>query len=69
MKMTDRKEVSLTENGYGSTLYLGRDLLEDTGCPLDRGGNAIAELIPHVGILLIDVDDDADYEVIQDGRD
>ena len=67
--MTDQTTVSLTENGYGSTLYLGRDLLEDTGCPLDRGGDAIAHLVPDVGILLVDVDDSADYEVIQDGRD
>ncbi len=67
--MTDQKTVSLTENGYGATAYIGRDLLEDTGCPLDRGGTAIARLVPDVGILLVDVDDTADYEVITDGRD
>lgn len=67
--MSDQKTVSLTENGYGSTLYLGRDLLEDTGCPLDQGGKAIAQIVPDIGILLVDVDDDADYEVVQNGRD
>ncbi len=67
--MTDQTTVSLTENGYGATAYIGRDLLEDTGCPLDQGGKAIAQLIPDVGILLVDVEDTADYEVIADGRD
>ena len=67
--MADQSTVSLTENGYGSTLYLARDLLQDTACPLDRGGKASAQLIPHVGILLVDVDDTADYEVIPNGRD
>lgn len=65
--MTDQTTVSLTENGYGATAYFSRDLLEDTGCPLDRGGKAVAQLVPDVGVLLVDVDDEADYEVTHVG--
>lgn len=47
------KDLTLAPNGRGSTVYLPRDLLEDSGCPLQRGGDIRAELHVGIGILLI----------------
>lgn len=66
--MAEQTTVSLTPNGYGSTIYLGRDLLQDTQCPLSRGDDATARIIPNVGVLVY-ADGASIQEVIPGGSD
>ena len=64
--MTKSTNTKLSANGKGVQPYIPRDLIEDTGCPLDRGEVVSAGLIPGVGVLLTPIDGPDVLEVILD---
>ncbi|AUV84705.1 hypothetical protein C2R22_24565 (plasmid) [Salinigranum rubrum] len=64
--MTGEQQRPLTPNGNGAQLYLGRDLLDDTACPLAQGQEVTATVIDGIGVLLTEVDDDREYAVEPD---
>lgn len=62
--MSDQDTIFLAPNGYGAQPYISRDLLGDSGCPLDPGDTCIGHAIPGVGILLVDASDPRTFDVV-----
>lgn len=55
--------LQLSPNGKGATLYLPRDILDDTGCPLEQGDRVSVRMKPGIGILLTTSRDETSYIV------
>lgn len=63
--MSKQEHLNLAPNGRGATVYLPRDILEDSACPLAQGHRVRAEIHHGIGILLVESSDTSGYTIQQ----